>query len=87
MTLLRKITDTIEQLGQKDPGLVLVVGVIGVFFLCGIVFALRKAGSEFFEELRLINMDIAHSRDKEERKYYRRLRLKLFLSLLLFFRE
>lgn len=90
MTQQQQTTDVLRSivlLGQRDPGLVCLLGVIALFFLSCIFFSLMQSGSDFFEELRLINMDIARSRDKEERRYYRRLRRRLFLSLLPFFGE
>lgn len=76
------ILHSITQIGKRDPGLLLLFGVIGLFFLFCLFFALIRSGSDFFEELRLLNMDIARSGDKEERKYYRRLRRRLWLSLI-----
>ena len=93
MTQTQQITNflqSINQLNQIDPGIVFMLGLIGVIVLVVVLFGLFvlfRSVSDFSEELRQLNMDIARSMDKEERRYYRYLRLRLWLSWLPFFRD
>ena len=77
----------IAELGQSDFGLLFLLGLIILFFVFSILCFLMRFLSAFFEELQMLNMDIARSTDKDERRYYRRLRLRLWLSWLPFFRD
>ena len=89
MTQPQQTTDilrSIIQFSQTAPVLVLLLVLFGAFFLFCILFDLTQFFSAFFHELCVLNMEIARSRDEEERRYYRYLRRRLFLSLLPFFR-
>ena len=78
----------IAELGQSDFGLLFLLGlIILLFFVFSILCFLMRFLSDFFEELQMLNMDIARSTDKDERRCYRRLRLRLWLFWLPFFRD
>ena len=81
------ILHSLRQLGETDPGLVWLLGLIAVVVLIGLLFSLTRFVTDFSAELWLLNMEIARSTDKDERRYYRRLRLRLWLSWLPFFRD
>ena len=89
MTQPQQITDVLRSiidLSQTAPVLILLLGLFGAFFLFCILFHLTQFFSAFSDELRVLNMEIARSKDEEERRHYQSLRRKLFLSLLPFFR-
>ena len=80
------ILHSLRQLGETDPGLVWLLGLIAVVVLIGLLFSLARFVTDFSAELRLLNMEIARSEDERERRYYLHLRRKLWLSLIPFVR-
>lgn len=80
------ILHSLRQLGETDPGLVWLLGLIAVVVLIVLLFSLARFVTDFSAELWLLNMEIARSEDEDERRYYLRLRRKLWLSLIPFVR-
>lgn len=79
------VLHSLRQLGETDPGLVWLLGLIAVVVLIGLLFSLTRFVTDFSAELRLLNIEINRS-EGAEREHYLRQRRRLWLSLLPFVR-
>lgn len=68
---------------NPDTGLYWLVGIVAVFFLIIVLFALVSFINDFSSELRYLNNEIRRT-DGTERRHYIRQRQRLWLSLIPF---
>ena len=71
---------------ELDPIMIILIGIIIIFFVAAFIFALVRRFDDFTRELRYINQEV-HRTKGGEREHWKRVRRRHWLSLLPFYRR